>query len=117
LAAFAILLTLIFGATPLEAATARACFREINARCAHVRPGGGRVVECVNSHFRDLSAPCQRLVVRARPIAAACRADMDRHCGHIRSGLMRLALCFNSNNRRFSARCRNAFAREAAHFR
>ena len=40
-------------------ALAKACAADIKAQCADVKPGGGKLKDCVKAHFSDLSADCQ----------------------------------------------------------
>lgn len=36
-----------------------ACLGDVKKLCADVRPGGGRIVQCLRGHDRDLSQGCR----------------------------------------------------------
>jgi len=44
---------------------AKACAADIKAQCADIKPGGGKLKDCVKTHYSDLSADCQVAIVRA----------------------------------------------------
>ena len=60
-----------------SAATAlgKACAADVEAQCGDVKPGGGKLKDCVKAHFSDLSADCQVAIVRAAAEGRACKAD------------------------------------------
>ena len=100
----------------LQAGPAKACYHEISAHCGSMS-GHVRIEACVRANFRKLSANCQAVVVKTKPVASACRADLARYCGHVKGGLMRLGLCLHSNSGKFSSQCRATFSKVAAGYR
>src|SRR5271169_1133410 len=50
------------GGTKLRAA----CDEDLQQFCAAVRPGGGRLVQCLSSHTSELSAACRNMVAATR---------------------------------------------------
>jgi hypothetical protein len=42
-----------------------ACATDIQALCAGVEPGGGRILACLKQHKAQVSEPCRQAVVRA----------------------------------------------------
>ena len=46
-------------------ATAKACRADIKQHCADVKPGGGRIQACMESHLADVSKPCKEELGKA----------------------------------------------------
>ncbi|MBN9548266.1 MAG: cysteine rich repeat-containing protein [Alphaproteobacteria bacterium] len=46
------------------------CRADFDKLCAGVRPGGGRIVACLESHAAELSAPCRDALPRAEALKA-----------------------------------------------
>ena len=69
-----------FAASPV----AKACAADIKAQCADVKPGGGKLKDCVKEHFSDLSADCQVAIVRAAAVGKACKADVKHYCADVK---------------------------------
>ena len=44
----------------------RACKADAEKLCAGVRPGEGRIVQCLKEHRKDLSPECKKEVAEAR---------------------------------------------------
>src|SRR5215471_1106165 len=44
---------------------ANACVAEMMAQCPGVQPGEGRIRACLRDHFKDLSKPCQAILLKA----------------------------------------------------
>jgi len=58
-------------ASPAEGALREACAGDFKKLCSDVRPGGGRVVQCLNSHHDQLTTACQEALRSAHDEAAA----------------------------------------------
>jgi hypothetical protein len=67
--AFAAAICLDSGALAQDAATAKACAGDVKTFCAGVKPGGGRVKDCIKSHFKDLSGTCQAELLKAAAVS------------------------------------------------
>lgn len=80
------------GALAQQRAVAKACAADIKSLCADVKPGGGRVRDCVKSHFGELSAPCQDVVTKVAAIGKACKADVKQFCADVKPGGGRIEL-------------------------
>jgi Cysteine rich repeat len=44
---------------------AKECLSDIKTQCAGIKPGGGRIRECIKTHFKDVSEACRTLVLKA----------------------------------------------------
>jgi Cysteine rich repeat len=46
-------------ATMAQRGVPKACASDVNAHCAGVQPGAGRLRACFKEHLKDLSQPCR----------------------------------------------------------
>ncbi len=79
--------------------------------CAEVKPGEGRIRECMNQHLTELSPGCQALIQKKEKhhaLKEACKAEKDKFCGNIQPGQGRIRACMQANEDRLSQTCRNA---------
>jgi hypothetical protein len=56
------------------------CAADIKAKCADVKPGGGRLKECVKTHAAEFSDPCKERLARVAEISKACAVDIKESC-------------------------------------
>lgn len=128
--AFAVLLAMAF-ATPAASETIgygdamgvliQACGQDVDAHCANVRLGSGRIEACLQENVANLSPQCvttynQVMVLldeRAAAQAAVpqiCEADFRRLCQGFRAGDARLLRCLlrEDNVHRVSRNCNQA---------
>ena len=63
-------------------ATERDCSQDIQSLCAGVKPGGGRVLACLQSHVAagDLSVGCSTILSKAIWTAQQCAGDIRQFC-------------------------------------
>lgn len=92
---------------------ARACISDVKTQCAGVNPGEGRIRECIKTHLKDLSEPCQTLVLKAVTVKA-CAADVKKVCAGTRPGRGRVQACMKDHLADISEPCKEALARGAA---
>jgi Cysteine rich repeat len=107
--------TLLMTQSTFAASTlAKACAADIKAQCADVKPGGGRLKDCVKSHFSDLSADCQVAIVRAAAVAKACKADVKQFCADVKPAKGAIADCMKEHTAEVSDGCKDAMAKAEA---
>ena len=92
---------------------ARACISDVKTQCAGVNPGEGRIRECIKTHLKDLSEPCQTVVLKAVTVKA-CAADVKKVCPGTRPGRSRVQTCMKDHLADVSEPCKEALARGAA---
>jgi hypothetical protein len=62
-------------------ASLKSCAASLKAVCGDVKPGGGRVQACFDSHLATLSEPCKTKLTQAAASSRACEADVRNLCG------------------------------------
>ncbi len=78
----ALLLTGSWGAGAQEGlfTSERDCTADVQSLCADVKPGGGRVLACLQSHVGDLSVGCSTILSKAIWTAQQCAGDIHQFC-------------------------------------
>jgi hypothetical protein len=56
------------------------CTADIKAKCADVKPGGGRVKDCVKTHAAEFSDACKARLARVAEVSKACSTDLKESC-------------------------------------
>src|SRR4029077_17996173 len=56
------------------------CAADIKAKCAEVKPGGGRLKDCVKTQGADVSDACKAKLARVAEISKACTTDVKESC-------------------------------------
>src|ERR1700747_3104009 len=77
-----LLLTGSFGASAREGlfTSERDCTTDVSSLCAGVKPGGGRVLACLQSHVGELSVGCSTILSKAIWTAQQCAGDIHQFC-------------------------------------
>jgi hypothetical protein len=97
-----------------QSAAMKACAGDIKSQCVGIQPGGGRIKACIKSHFNDVSAPCQSVLVKAAAISKACGADVKKICADVKPGGGRIEACMKSHLTEVSDPCKDAITQAAA---
>jgi hypothetical protein len=97
-----------------QSAAMKACGGDVKSLCAGVQPGDGRVKACIKSHFGDVSAPCQAVLVKAAAISKACSADVKKVCADVKPGGGRIEACMKSHLSEVSDPCKDAVSQATA---
>ena len=110
----AIVLVSATSAMAQQRGVVRDCAADVRAACGGVQPGDGRIRSCLNSHLKDLTPPCQDILVRAARVGKACRGEVRTICADVKPGGRRLEACIRSHLADFSAPCKDVMVRAAA---
>lgn len=90
-----------------------ACKEDLKKFCADVKSGGGRLVQCLKEHEKDLSPACQEARKAARERAKqkrdACADDVKKFCADVQSGGGRIHACLKKNREQLTEGCRATF--------
>jgi hypothetical protein len=97
-----------------QSAAMKACAGDVKSLCAGIQPGDGRVKACIKSHFSDVSAPCQAVLVKATAISKACSADVKKVCVDVKPGGGRIEACMKSHLSEVSDPCKDAVTQAVA---
>ena len=98
-----------------------ACNAELQRFCADVRPGGGRIMQCLRQHGAELSPTCKDAIASmgrgggpmagggGRPMMGAwykaCGDDVARFCKDVPAGQGRIAQCLFGHTEQLSPAC------------
>ena len=91
-------------------ATERDCSTDIQSLCAGIKPGGGRVLACLQSHVAagDLSVGCSTILAKAIWTAQQCAADIHQFCPN--ATYSNVGDCMRPHLGQASGTCRAALA-------
>jgi hypothetical protein len=116
LAPWFLTLCLVAGAVlPVRAQTAGVtpevapvCGPDVKKFCAGIRPGEGKIAECLKKNVDALDPDCKVTVAEGRPTIppSPCKADIEKLCPTIDPGQGRIAECLRKNAVLLSAQCR-----------
>jgi hypothetical protein len=93
---------------------AKECAADVKAQGSGVQPGQGRIRACIKSHFKDLSEPCQAVLVKAAAVGKACRDDIKKICTDVKPGGGRIEACMKSHLTEVSEPCKDAMTQAVA---
>ena len=88
----------------------KTCAVDLDALCAGVAPGEGRVRACLMAHMAGMSTFCSAKLSREIYLATECEADVKHFCGDVISGGARIASCVQTHFGEVSGSCRSALA-------
>jgi phage host-nuclease inhibitor protein Gam len=87
-----------------------ACKADTEKFCKDIKPGGGRVIACLNSHQSELTDACKKRLAegkeKAEIIVSECRADANSLCKEVKRGNGRVYSCLKSNKDKLSEGCK-----------
>ena len=90
--------------------TQRECTADIQSLCAGVKPGGGRVLACQQSHVAagNLSVGCSTILSKVIWVAKECAGDIRQFCPH--ATYENVGDCMRPHLGQASDTCRSALA-------
>jgi len=91
-------------------ATERDCSTDIQSLCAGIKPGGGRVLACLQQHVAagELSVGCSTILSKAIWVAKECAGDIKQFCPN--ATYENIGDCMKPNLGKTSATCQSALA-------
>ncbi|MBV9908267.1 MAG: hypothetical protein JOY52_11975 [Hyphomicrobiales bacterium] len=84
----------------------RDCTTDVEALCARVMPGGGRVLGCLHLHVSELSVGCSTILSKASWTAQECATDIREFCPHTTFG--NISNCLRPHLSEASSTCKSA---------
>jgi hypothetical protein len=88
--------------------TERDCSTDVQSLCAGVKPGGGRVLACLQSHVGELSVGCSTILSKAIWVARECGSDIRQFCPNATFGTV--GDCMRPHLGQASGACQSALA-------
>jgi cysteine rich repeat protein len=82
------------------------CADDVAKLCPGVKPGGGRIVRCLQGKADQISAACKARMEQAKEVHQACMADAEKLCSNIPPGAGRVAVCIQQHEAELSQTCR-----------
>ena len=90
----------------------RPCADDVSKFCKDVKPGGGRIANCLKEHEKDLSPACKKrteeIMMRAKEVHKACADDIDKFCKDVQIGKGNIARCLRGHKGELSPECNGA---------
>jgi len=85
------------------------CAEEIAKYCKGVKPGGGRILNCLDDHQKDLSVSCKQKLEESKKrlmeAQQACTGDMEKFCKDVQPGGGRILKCLREHSQELSSAC------------
>ncbi len=88
----------------------KTCAVDLDALCAGVTPGEGRVRACLMAHMASMSTFCSAQLSREIYLATECEADVKHFCRGAISGGARIASCVQTHFGEVSDSSKSALA-------
>ena len=85
------------------------CADDIDKFCKGIKPGGGRLLNCLKSHETELTEVCRGKVRELQGIIKgaeeACSGDISKFCREIQPGEGRILKCLREHDKEISSSC------------
>ena len=104
-----LLCIVLYSHSPAYAEEALLCADDIEKYCKEIKPGGGRLLNCLKAHEKDLSASCCAKIGELQGIITeceqACSGDIARFCKEVQPGGGRILKCLQGHDKELSPSC------------
>ena len=102
-----LLLSLAFASSALAAPS---CKADVAKLCPEVKPGGGRIAQCLKQNEAQVSAPCKERIkmvaAQLKEVKEACADDLQQYCATVKPGDGRIAQCLREHKDKLSPECK-----------
>jgi hypothetical protein len=88
--------------------TERDCSTDVQSLCAGVKPGGGRVLACLQAHVGELSVGCSTILSKAIWVSRECASDIRQFCPN--ATFANVGDCMKPHLGQTSGTCQSALA-------
>ena len=99
----------LYYGSPAYADESLLCADEIEKFCKDVKPGGGRIIECLKAHEAELCAACRGKIGELQGFIKdcehACSGDIAQFCKEIQPGGGRIIKCLRERDKELSPSC------------
>jgi len=123
----AAIIAAIFGlasiALPVHAFTEGACKDDAQKLCGDVKPGDGKIKDCMKQHESELSEACKDNIAEGKDkfkekleeAKAACKQDIQQFCANVTPGQGREFACLKSYEDKISTGCKEKLPKRGMH--
>lgn len=91
------------------------CAEDVKKLCSGVKPGEGRIYQCLMSHETEINPACRDQLVQAKArfdqFVQSCKTDAEQQCKGVKPGQGRILSCLKSHEANLSPACREEFTR------
>lgn len=95
--------------TPVFAEEPLICADDIDKFCKEIKPGGGRIMNCLKMHENELTVSCREKIMETQGVIKACEqacaGDIAQFCKEIQPGGGRIARCLREHEKDLSPSC------------
>ncbi|MBK9293410.1 MAG: hypothetical protein IPM57_03045 [Oligoflexia bacterium] len=92
------------------------CKADAEKFCKDVKPGGGKMRDCLREHKDELSSECKArhsmMKEKFKNFREACKEDIKTHCGDVKPGKRKIIQCLKEKESSLSAECKEAVQRK-----
>jgi hypothetical protein len=85
------------------------CADDIEKFCIEIKPGGGRVINCLKAHEAELTASCREKMCELQGFIQgceqACAGDIAQFCKKVEPGGGRIVKCLREHEKELSSEC------------
>jgi hypothetical protein len=85
------------------------CCDDIEKYCKEIKPGGGRIMNCLKAHETELSVSCRGKIGELQGIITdceqACAGDIAQFCKEVQPGGGRIVKCLREHDKQLSPSC------------
>jgi hypothetical protein len=85
------------------------CADDIEKYCKEIKPGGGRIINCLKAHETELSPSCRGKIRELQGIIKdceqACAGDIAQFCKDVQPGGGRIIKCLRERDKELSPSC------------
>ena len=90
-----------------------ACKAYYEKFCKNVKPGQGRIAQCMKQHEGEISLACKEQLEaereKARDFVKACKPDAEKFCKDVKPGKGLIIRCLKQHQTELSADCGGCF--------
>jgi hypothetical protein len=85
------------------------CADDIEKYCKGIKPGGGRLLNCLKAHETEISESCREKICELqgtiKECEQACSGDIAQFCKEVRPGGGRIVKCLREHDKELSPSC------------